>query len=47
MVSISVTDGQGDNLAHLAVESEAGERQRCVELLCSDCRSNVVLSCQS
>ena len=38
-LDLAVTDGQGDNLAQLAVESEAGERQRCVELLCRDCRS--------
>ena len=38
-LDLTVTDGQGDNLAQLAVESEAGERQRCVELLCRDCRS--------
>ena len=42
-LDLTVTDGQGDNLAQLAVESEAGERERCVEMLCGDCRSVYIL----
>ena len=37
-LDVSLTDPRGRNIAQMGVESRAGERQRCVELLCLDDR---------
>ena len=37
-LDLSVTDVRGRNVGQIAVESSAGDRQRCVELLCQDRR---------